>query len=776
METKKLAVIILRGAVLLPNNELRIEFDQEVTKRLLKQASKEDHSIFVVSTDDSLEETLEVSALPTFGVIAAITHSLELPNGSMRVVLEAKTRANVQEYIPIEGNSFEASIQEVEEVTSSTKEESAMLRKLNQEMDFYCRFIPYASNSILGLLQDCHTLSKMTDLIASYLPLSTERLRMYLKEISPLNRAYVILKDLEEEKESFEMERAIDNRVKQELDQNQREYLVREKIKLLKEELGETSSKEDEVAKLFDQASHIKAPEAIRSRLLEEIKRYENLNQMSPEVNITRTYIDWLLELPWSKSTIDNDDLINVREELDASHNGLEPVKSRMIEYLAVKQMTPSLRSPILCLVGPPGVGKTSLAFSIAHAMHRSFVKMSVGGVHDEAEIIGHRRAYVGANPGRIIRAMKKAKSNNPVFLIDEIDKMARDYQGDPASVLLEILDPEQNQYFSDNYLEEEFNLSKVMFITTANYIEDIPEALKDRLEMIHLSGYTEYEKVEIVRNHLLPKICKEHGVNVVGIDFKKDAILKVIRSYTKEAGVRELERQIASIIRKIVTMIVEKRMLVNKFIIDSKKVTTFLGKEKYLQNARPTCGVGVVNGLAYTYAGGDILPIEVNYFKGSGNLVLTGSLGEVMKESALIALDYIKSNYKYFGIEYDKLLKNDIHIHVPEGAVPKDGPSAGITLTTALISAFTGRKIPSTLAMTGEITLRGNILPIGGLKEKCIGAHRNGIKTILLPKENKNDLEEIPEEIKEEIIFVFVEHYKDVLKYFDQKKEKVKI
>lgn len=773
MKAKKLPVIILRGAVLLPKNELRLEFEREINREILEDAEQCDRYLFLVTADNPLEEQPKIEELPKLGVVAKITHKLELPNDIVRVVLEALYRAEVQEYEEGPSRYFSGFVQEMKVKTLDPKEEYAMIRKLNQEMESYCKSLPYASNSVLGVIQSCKTLDPMTDIIAPYLQLTNDRLREYLMECSPLQRAYSLLEDIYSEKELFEIDRTIDNRVKQELDQNQKEYMLREKIKLLREELGENSSKEEEIAKLLEATTKLSAPVTIKNRLKAEIKRYESLNQMSPEVNITRTYIDWLLDLPWKTMTLDNDDLEDVRFELDASHNGLDPVKTRIIEYLAVKQMTASLRSPILCLVGPPGVGKTSLAFSIAHAMHRNFVKMSVGGIRDEAEIIGHRKAYVGANPGRIIRAMKKAKSCNPVFLIDEIDKMARDYQGDPASVLLEILDPEQNQFFSDNYLEEEFDLSKVMFITTANYIEDIPEALKDRLEIITLSGYTEYEKVDIVEHHLLPRICKEHGVNVKGIDFKKEAILKVIRCYTKEAGVRELERQIATIIRKIVTMIVESRTLVNRYIIDSKKVTLFLGQEKFRKNMGTTSGVGIVNGLAYTYAGGDILPIEVTYFRGTGNLVLTGSLGDVMKESAMIALDYVKSNYKYFGIEYDKLLKNDIHIHVPEGAIPKDGPSAGITLTTALISAFTGRKIPSDLAMTGEITLRGTILPIGGLKEKSIGAHRNGIRKIILPEGNQKDLDEIPMEVKQEIEYLFVRNYKEVLKIIDQKEKK---
>jgi ATP-dependent Lon protease len=492
---------------------------------------------------------------------------------------------------------------------------------------------------------------------------------------------------------------------------------------------------------------------------------------MSPELTVVRNYIEWILDLPWEKYTTDNEDLLDVRKKLDDSHYGLDKVKTRIIEFLAVKQKTNNLKSPILCLVGAPGVGKTSLAFSIAEAINRKFVKISVGGVHDEAEIVGHRRTYIGANPGRIIQGIKKAKCSNPVFLIDEIDKMTKDYKGDPASALLEILDPEQNRYFSDNYIEEEYDLSKVVFIATANYVDDIPEALKDRLEIVYLSGYTEYEKLDIAKKHLISKICKDHGLERRKISISEKVLLEVIRGYTKEAGVRELERQLSTIIRKIVTEIVVDKNIDNKFTINSNNLIKYLGKPKYRFSAKTETRVGVVNGLAYTYFGGDTLPIEVNYYKGNGNLVLTGSLGDVMKESAHIAMSYIKSNNQTFKIDYQKVLKSDIHIHVPEGAIHKDGPSAGVTLTTALISALAGLKVNKKIAMTGEITLRGNILPIGGLKEKSIGAHRNGITTIFIPYDNRNDLDDIPSEIKKDITFIPVKKYIEIYEYLTNQK-----
>ena len=457
---------------------------------------------------------------------------------------------------------------------------------------------------------------------------------------------------------------------------------------------------------------------------------------------------------------MDNENLKQVKKSLDESHFGLKEVKDRIIEYLAVKKMSNNQNGSIICLVGPPGVGKTTLAMSIAKAINRNFVQISVGGLRDESEIIGHRRTYVGAGPGRIITSIKKAKSNNPLFLIDEVDKMNSDYKGDPSSCLLNVLDKEQNKYFSDNYIEEDFDLSNVLFILTANYIENIPDPLKDRLEIINLQGYTEYEKLDIAIKHLIPKIIKKNGLNSDYVSIDNNTILKIIRNYTKEAGVRELERQLDKIVRKIVTQIVVKNIKINKIIITEQNLIKYLGKEKYKYNEKKKEQIGVVNGLAYTPYGGDVLPIEVNYYKGKGNLILTGSLGDVMKESANIALSYLKANYRYYNINY-KLFENDIHIHVPEGAIKKDGPSAGIALTLAILSCLTKIKIPSNLAMTGEITLRGHILEIGGLKEKSLGALRSGINKIIIPYDN--DISDLPKEVKNNIKFIKVKNFKDV-------------
>lgn len=769
MRKINLPVLVLKGITLLPNNDIRVEFDNDGSKGIIDEAELfHDNRILVVHQNNVSEEKND---LPKIGIIAKISHKLELPNGSLRVVITGMNRAQVVEYLNQNksGETLESIVVKLNESDIPAETEKMYMDKLYKEFERYTKQIPYVSNSALGTVSNTKSLNKITDIIVPYLQIENERNLEYVYETNCVKRLEMILEDIYHEMEVFEIEQEIDEKIKKDLDDNQKEYILRQKIKVIKEELGESSIKDDDVSSLKRQIEMLKAPEKVKERLYNEVSRFETLTIASPELNIIRSYIDWLLALPWNNYTIDNDDLVEVRKKLDESHNGLDEVKTRIIEFLAVKQMTNSLRGPIICLVGPPGVGKTSLAFSIASAMHRSFTKISVGGVHDEAELVGHRRTYLGASPGRIIQSLKKAKSSNPVFLIDEIDKMQKDYKGDPSSVLLEILDPEQNKFFSDNYIEEEYDLSKVMFIATANYIEDIPEALKDRLEIVELSGYTEYEKIDIAKKYLIPKICREHGVNVAGIVIKDDVIKKIIRSYTKEAGVRELERKIATIIRKIVTSIVEKRILMNKYIIDIKKVEEFLGKPKYDIYKGVISEIGVVNGLAYTQYGGDILPIEVTYFKGTGTLVLTGSLGDIMKESAMIALDYIKTNYKEFGIKYDDLIQNDIHIHVPEAAIPKEGPSAGITLTTALISAFTKLKISKKLAMTGEITLKGTILPIGGLKEKSIGALRTGIQKIIIPEANARDLDEIPSEVKDNIEYITVKDYKEV---FDILKE----
>lgn len=762
MNKYNLPVILLKGIVLLPQNTLKLEFDNKnIDNNVIDMALLFHNGYILVVSEYSS------SNIPKIGILSKIENNIKLPNGNIRVDIKGLRRVRTLEFLnpnkikePLESIVSEIELKKIDN-------EEIIINKLMKEIKSYIKNIPYISNSIISLIENEKNLDRFTDIVVPTLISSKDRILEYLNNSDPLKRSEMLLQDIYQEKEIFKIERNLDMRVKKEMDDTQKEFLLREKMKIIKEELGDTLNKENEIDNLRKKIDELNCPPKVKERLSLELKRYETSISTSPETSIIRDYIEWLLALPWNNFTDDNNDLKQVRKFLDESHYGLEEVKQRVIEYLAVKQMSKDANSPIICLVGPPGVGKTSLAFSIARAINRNFVKITVGGIRDEAEIIGHRKTYIGASPGRIISSMKKAKSSNPLFLIDEIDKMSSDYKGDPTSSLLSVLDPEQNKYFSDNYIEEEFDLSNVLFVLTANYIENIPEALKDRLEIIDISGYTEFEKLDIATKHLLPKIIAKNGLRADFITIKEEVILKIIRNYTKEAGVRELERQLDKIIRKVVTQILVNNIKINKINIDEKVLEKYLGKEKYKYNLKTKSQVGVVNGLAYTVYGGDILPIEVNYFKGKGELILTGSLGSVMKESASIALSYLKSNYQKYNINYDKLIDNDIHIHVPEGAIKKDGPSAGIALTLAILSAVTNKKIVSDLALTGEITLRGNVLAIGGLKEKAIGALRSGIKTIIIPSDNEKDLLELPKEVKEKIDFIKVKNFKEVYEVF---------
>ena len=778
MKKINLPVIVLKGIILLPNNDIRLEFQDNETKNIIDVSEMfHDNKLLVIGQIDTIEESTNISELPKIGVISKINHKVKLPNGNIRVTISGISRAYVHEYMNLNNklDSLECITSEILENKPDVATEPIILKKLYNEFEKHIRIVPYITNSILSTLVTVKTLSQMTDIIANQISSTNERLNEYLLTFDINTRVEMVLKDIYQEQEMYKIEKELEQKVKKSIDNSQKEYFLREKIKVIREELGDVSSKDEEIDSLREKLNVLDAPKHIKDRLNNEIRKLDSLTNLSPEINVVRTYIDWLFDLPWNSVTTDNDDLRDVKKKFDESHYGLEKVKERIIEYLAVKKVKGNMNGPIICLVGPPGVGKTSLAFSVAHAMNRKFTKISVGGLHDECEIIGHRRSYLGAEPGRIIQGLKKAGSSNPVFLIDEIDKMTKDIKGDPASALLDVLDPEQNKCFRDNYIEEEIDLSNVMFLATANYIEDIPEALRDRLEIIRLSGYTEFEKLDIVKTHLLKKICDEHGLNYEKINISDNVILKIIRNYTKEAGVRELERQLATIVRKIITKLVMNNIRIDRINILEKDLEKYLGKIKFLDSeAMDVSQIGVVNGLAYTQFGGDTLPIEVNYFKGNGNLVLTGSLGDVMKESAQIALSYIKANYKKFKIDYEKLTSNDIHIHVPEGATPKDGPSAGVTLTTALISAFSNLKIDKTLAMTGEITLRGKVLPIGGLKEKSMGAYRNGIKRIIIPKENIRDLDDVPTEVKRCMEYIPVSTYDDIYKVIKESEREI--
>ena len=765
----KLLVLIINDMVILPNNEVRIEYDNNYDKQMVDIVDQIDDNLMIIVNPID-EGELSLTSFPKYGVLGRLKLKMSVPNGKTRIVIEGLERIELSS-ITEEGNYYKADYKEVE--IEEDEESKNYFSILIKSLENYVAKVPYMGNAIMNQLNGIDSLNDLCDLIVSFLPINYDEKKKYVTTIDPVLRAKKLMEDMNRDLKFVELEQKIETEVEKELDHTQKEYFLREKIKLMQKELGDGNNKETEVERLTKKVAKLKCNQKVKEKIKRELDRYETLNSNSPELGMVREYLDWMINLPWNHYTKDTDDLMKVKSILDSSHYALEEVKDRILEYLAVKQNTNNLRSPILCLVGPPGVGKTSLALSIAKSLNRKVAKISVGGINDEAEIVGHRRTYIGANPGRIIQGIRKAGTTNPVFIIDEIDKMTKDIKGDPASSLLEVLDPEQNNKFSDHYIEEDFDLSKVMFIATANYVEQIPYELRDRLEIINISSYTEYEKLDIAKRHLIPKEMDEHGLTPLQVQMDDEAILMLIRYYTKEAGVRELERMIATLFRKIV-----KQILLNKDVvfynIDNQLIEELLGKKKYYYMENDTIkDVGVVNGMAYTVFGGDILPIEATLFKGKGDLILTGSLGDVMQESCHIALDYIKANMDQFGIDSKLLEKNDIHVHVPEGAVNKDGPSAGITMTTTLISLFKNQYVDKSVAMTGEITLRGRILGIGGLKEKVIGAHRASIKTVFVPKENEKDLDEIPEEIKKDLTFIFVDQYKEVYQYLFQSHKK---
>lgn len=767
----KLIVLIINDMVIFPNNEVRIEYDNTYDKQMIEIVDRiDDNLMLIVNPID--DNGISVTSFPKYGVLGRLKLKMNVPNGKTRIVIEGIERVMISSFVE-DGKFFRANYEEV--IIPESEDDKDYFSILVKSLENYISKVPYMGNAIMSQLSGIHTLDELCDLIVSFLPIGYEEKKKYITVISPIQRAKYLMEDMNRDLKFVELEQKIETEVEKELSETQKEYFLREKIKLMQKELGEGNNKDNEVERLRKKISKLKCNAKIREKIKRELDRYDSLNSNSPELGMVREYLDWMISLPWNHYTKDNDDLVKVKSILDSSHYSLEEVKDRILEYLAVKQNTNNLRSPIICLVGPPGVGKTSLALSIAKSLNRSIAKISVGGINDEAEIVGHRRTYIGANPGRIIQGIRKAGTTNPVFIIDEIDKMTKDIKGDPASSLLEVLDPEQNHKFSDHYIEEEFDLSKVMFIATANYVEQIPYELRDRLEIINISSYTEYEKLDIAKNHLIPKELEEHGLTSLQVQFDDDAIMMMIRNYTKEAGVRELERLIATVLRKIV-----KKLLLSKetafYFVDTAMIEELLGKRKYsyLEQLKDD-EIGVVNGMAYTVFGGDILPIEATLFKGKGDLILTGSLGEVMQESCHIALDFIKSNMDVFQIDSKVISENDIHIHVPEGAVNKDGPSAGVTVTTALISLFKQQIVKKNVAMTGEITLRGRVLGIGGLKEKVIGAHRAGVRTIFIPVENEKDLDEIPNDIKQDITFIAVHNYHDIYKSLFQESTKKK-
>lgn len=762
MVETNLPVMFLKDQILLPYNELRLEFTSETDKLILNTSeSYHDSYLLLVNLSDPLEVNPTLRELPKVAILGKIKSKIELPNGIVRVVLVGIDRVEVLNYVENENNNFEAFVIPTKEYDYDSSEALALKRILLRNLELYIELSSYMSNNVMGRIEGINNLSRITDIIVDELPIDYSNKLKYVTMINPMNRVRAIIETLNKEIETIRLENTLEDELKVRLEQSQKDYVLKEKLKLIKEELGEFDLKDDDVVKLKENLDKMVIPNNIRKRLEDEIKRYEMTPSSSPELTVVRNYIDWLMNLPWYKNTKDNYNLEKIEESLNESHYGLFKVKERILEYIAVSKNTKNKVSPIICFVGPPGVGKTSLAKSIAKALNKKFVKISVGGMNDDSEIVGHRRTYIGSNPGKIIQAMKKAGTNNPVFLIDEIDKLTKDYRSDPASCLLDVLDREQNSMFVDNYIEEEYDLSKVMFILTANNSNDIPEALRDRLEIINLPSYTLIEKLNIAKTHLIPKLLKEYDLKNVTIT--DEAINKIIANYTKESGARELNRLLSSVLRKIIVDKLKNKK--DKYVIEVDDVEKYLGIEKYVtsKNNKIT-STGVVNALAYTPYGGEILRVSSTCYKGDKDIIVTGLLGESMKESVSVALSYIKTNYKLFNIDY-KMFDNDFHIHFESGSIPKDGPSAGVTIITSILSTLTDKVIDSKISMTGEVTLRGDILPIGGLKEKLIAASQNNINIVFIPKDNIKDLEDIDVELQEKIKIIPVSNYMEIYK-----------
>ncbi|MBM6840389.1 endopeptidase La [[Clostridium] spiroforme] len=761
-----LPVVCTRGMIVFPGNRLTLDVGRPLSLKALELSSLnyDDNIIFVsqinpVTDDPCFEDVFHV------GTLCKIERKVRRDSaGTIKLTVTGEKRVALQQFY-IENNSIFAKAEILEDIAGDENEEVALMRKTTSYFDKAKRNMPHIPRESLALLANGTSASLLADTIAQYLPVDLKKRQRILEEQRINERLLLVASSIESEKIISQLEENINRKVKESIDENQKEYYLREKLRAIKDELGDTVAKEDDADDIRQQLKDNPYPQYIKDKIEEELRRFEAMPSASSEANVVRTYIDWVMKTPWYQESQDEEDISKIEQILEEDHYGLKKVKERIVEYLAVKQMTQSLKAPIICLAGPPGVGKTSIAKSIARALNRKFVKASLGGVKDESEIRGHRRTYLGSMPGRIIQSMKKAGVVNPVFLLDEIDKMASDYRGDPTSAMLEVLDPEQNSQFSDNYIEEPYDLSKVLFIATANDLGSIPGPLRDRLEIIEVSSYTEQEKLMIAKNHLITKQLAAHNLTANQLVISDETIMEIIQHYTREAGVRELERYIAKLCRKSVLSILRDKA--ETVVIDHEKLKEFLGKAPFDHTKKlDKPQIGVVTGMAYTQFGGDILPIEVNHFAGSGKFIITGQLGDVMKESASIALDYMKANSKRYGLENVAFDKEDIHIHVPEGAVKKDGPSAGVTLTTALYSAFTNKPIRNDVAMTGEITLRGNVLPIGGLKEKSISAHRSGIRKIIIPKENEKDIEDIPLSVQKDLEIVLADNIDTVLEH----------
>ncbi|MFB7301890.1 endopeptidase La [Heyndrickxia sporothermodurans] len=753
----------LRGLLVYPTMVLHLDVGREHSVQALEQAMMNDHLIFLTTQkDESINEPNE-DDLFRMGTLTQVKQMLKLPNGTIRVLVEGLHRAEIENFYDKE-TYYAVSLKSYEDNEQTDVETEALMRTMLEYFEQYIKLSKKISAENFETVADIEEPGRMADIIASHLPLKLPHKQEVLETVDIKQRLNKVIEIIHNEKEVLNLEKKIGQRVKKSMERTQKEYYLREQMRAIQKELGDKEGKTGEVAEFSEKIENAGMPKHVKNTALKELDRYEKVPTTSAESSVIRNYLDWLISLPWTNATEDDLDIIKAEKILNREHYGLEKVKERVLEYLAVQKLTQALRGPILCLAGPPGVGKTSLARSIAESLGRKFVRISLGGVRDESEIRGHRRTYVGAMPGRIIQGMKKAGTINPVFLLDEIDKMSNDFRGDPSAAMLEVLDPEQNNNFSDHYIEETYDLSKVMFITTANDLSSIPGPLRDRMEIISIPGYTELEKIHIAKDHLLQKEMQEHGLSKGQLQVRDEAFQAIVRYYTREAGVRSLEREIASICRKTAKIIVSSER--KRLIVTEKNLEEFLGKKRFRYGlAEVEDQIGVATGLAYTTVGGDTLQIEVSLSPGKGKLVLTGKLGDVMKESAQTAFSFVRSKATELKLEENFHEKYDIHIHVPEGAVPKDGPSAGITIATALTSALTGIPIRKEVGMTGEITLRGRVLPIGGLKEKTLSAHRAGLTTIILPKDNEKDIDDIPESVRNDLKLIPVSQMDEVLK-----------
>ena len=764
----ELPLIPLRGLAIFPYMILNFDIGREMSLKALDQAMLEDELVFLTSQKEAEVDEPTTDDFYHVGTICKVKQVIKLPGETVRVLVEGISRGKIKEIDEEEGY-FKAVVEEIiydQENAETDVEVEAFVRNVFDAFEEYINIGNRVSPEILVSLAEIENVDRFIDTIAANIFLKAEQKQEILEEFDISKRLELLYRILLEEIDILKIEKKITLRVKKQMNKVQKEYYLREQLKAIQKELGEDEDLSSEVEEYKEKLKKIKASKETKLKIEKEISKFSRTSPQSPDSSVSRTYLDTIFSLPWNKETRDKLDLKNAKEILDQQHYGLEKVKDRILEYLAIRKLSKSLKGPIICLVGPPGVGKTSIAKSIAEALGKKFVRISLGGVRDEAEIRGHRRTYVGSIPGRIINGLKEAQTKNPVFLLDEIDKMAADYKGDPSSAMLEVLDPEQNKTFVDHYLEVPFDLSKILFVTTANSLSTIPGPLLDRMEVIEVSGYIEEEKLNIAQKYLLPKQVKENGLEEGFVTVEEQAMRDIINYYTREAGVRTLERTIGKVCRKIAKKFVENPSL-EGVVVTSKDLEEYLGRDKYLYDLAGTKPeVGVVTGLAWTSVGGVTLPVEVNVLKGKGQVVLTGSLGDVMKESAQAGISYIRSIADRFDIPEDFYKTEDIHIHCPEGATPKDGPSAGITMATAVISALTKIPVRSDVAMTGEITLRGRVMVVGGVKEKVLAAHRAGIKKVLIPRECDAQLDEIPENVKEKLEIVLVDHMDQVLEH----------